>query len=429
MVLLRGSRYLAALAWVALWGCNVYDSELIDSDSAGIPARPVGATSSELDSGTLVLALRDVYIEQSAESATRIGLDLDSVNTTGQRDASCRPRQVDGEVVGQSVIDGDKGIDNSLGATLLPTVGSVLPCLQDNMALTQGRGFGTILLIVEDWNGQRNDASVTAILTTAVDGTPEDPSLVGFGWQSDVDLVYMDGSQTNPAPDPTWEAMRDFWYLDPADFERGEDGQTDLQRPKVVQRDAYVAFGRLVFALPPDSGFKLIAGDGTLPSDGSMLVLVNGGFLMGDISEDRTRLERGLFTGRMTLETLGATPSRIGICAFNATVIQTLFGEYTDIASDPANDGADAECDAFSLGVTFTGVAGAIGGVAPASRVIPQPCTSSERVGIDRCCPSQWLAGSTREETCDTDVKREKAAAFDRLPDALQVPVPFPDFL
>ena len=98
-------------------------------------------------------------------------------------------------MVGQAVVDGESGIDNSMGATLLPTTGSALPCLEDNLALTQGRGVGTILLWVQGWNGLSDDASVTAMLTTAVDGTNEDPSLVGFRDNDAVNLVYLSGSR------------------------------------------------------------------------------------------------------------------------------------------------------------------------------------------------------------------------------------------
>ena len=410
-------------------GCDVYNEELIETSTAGVPPRPPAETSSEADGETLVFALKDVFVEQSAENAGRIGIDLDGTVTTSQETASCRPREINGEVVGQSVVDGDKGIDNSLGTTLLPAASAVLPCLQDNLALTMGRGVGTILVVIRDWNGEDDDASVTATLTTSVAGTSEDPSLVGFGPGSDVDLVYMDGNQDQSAPNPGW-AGHDSWFVDPVDFETGPNAAPDLERPRVVHPEAYVAFRRLVVPLVSNSGFILIAGDGSIPSDGTMSVFVNGGFMMGDISQDRSRLDHGLFTGRMTLETLGAATSNIGICAFNATVIETLFGEYADVPSDPTIDGLDTECDAFSLGVTFTGVSGQLAGAAPSSRPLPHPCAgTTDAPSIDRCCPSEWAAGRTRQETCDSTPKGIKAAAFDALPETIQLPVLEPDYL
>ena len=407
-------------------GCSVYDAGLVEGGSAGVPNRPAADTSSPDDSELVAFALKDVFIRQSAEMAARIGIDLDATVTTGRDDATCEPREVDGQVVGQSVVDGEKGIDNSLGTTLLSTVGSSLPCLEDNLALTQGRGVGTILLWVQDWNGLPNDASVTAMLTTAVDGTSEDPSLVGFGRNDPVNLVYLQGNETEDAPNPEWDG-EDFWFLDPVDFDDDPAGEPSLDLPKTRQVDAYVASGRLVVPLTAGTEFKLIAGDGSMPSDGAMVVVVNGGFLMGDISEDHTRLDRGLFTGRFSLDKLGEATPKIGMCAVNATVIESLFGQFADIQQSPENDGIGAQCDAFSLGVTFNGVAGQITGLAAVSRPQLEPCASAEAVEIDRCCPSEWLSGKARSDLCSTPEKLSKAARFDALPSTVQVPVPEPD--
>jgi len=406
-------------------GCSVYDPALIEGSSATVPSRPAGNTSSPDDDGALLFGLKDVFIRQSAEMAARIGIDLDATMTTGRDDATCEPREVDGQVIGQAVVDGEKGIDNSLGATLLSTVGSSLPCLEDNLALTQGRGVGTILLWVQGWNGLPNDASVTAMLTTAVDGTSEGPSLVGFGRNDPVNLVYLQGNQTEDAPNPEWDGG-DWWFLDPVDFYEDPSGNPSLDLPKAEQFNAYVAFGRLVVPLVAGTEFKLIAGDGSLASDGAMVVVVNGGFLMGDISEDQTRLEHGLFTGRFSLDKLGEATPKIGMCDINATVIESLFGQFADIQQSPENDGIGAQCDAFSLGVTFNGVAGRIAGLASTSRPQLEPCAAAP-VEIDRCCPSEWLSGKTRTETCDTAEKLSKAGRFDALPSTVQVPVPEPD--
>lgn len=408
-------------------GCSVYDASLIETNrSAGVPSRPPASTSSPDDSESIAFALNDIFLRQSAEMAAHIGIDLDATVTTGRDDATCEPRAVDGEVVGQAVVDGDMGIDNSIGTVLLPTVGSALPCLEDNLALTQGRGVGTILLWVRGWNGLPNDASVTAMLTTAVDGTNEDPSLVGFRDDDPLNLVYSSRSQRLEAPDPGWD-NQDSWFLDPGDFDADETGVASLALPKAQQVDAYVSFGRLVVPLLAGTAFKLIAGDGSLPSDGAMVVVVNGGVMMGDISEDHTRLDRGLFAGRFSLEKLGQTTPKIGMCSINATVIETLLGQFADIQQSPEKDGIGAECDAFSMGVTFTGVSGQIAGIAAISRPELAPCASGEPVEIDRCCPSEWSYGKTRHETCDTLEKVKKAARFDALPSTVHVPVPEPE--
>ncbi len=424
------SHRLAWAAWLGLcvssYACNVYDPSLVSRGNASVPSRPPSGTSSPDDSETLVFGLKDVYIQQSAEMASRTGLDLDDTMTSSPEEATCEPRSVDGEVVGQPVVDGLKGIDNSLGMNLLPTVGSALPCLEDNIALTQGRGIGTIVLWVRDWNGEDDDAQVSAVLTTAVDGTSEDPSQVDFRGNGSVDLEYAQGRPGTPAPDPEW-AFEDSWFVDPGDFRVDEDGAPSLDRPRIVQADAYVASGRLVVPLVDETEFKLIAGDGSLPSDGGMAVLVNGGFLLGDISTDRRELERGLFTGRFTLEALGEATPKIGMCEINASVIENLFGQFADIRGSSIGDGSGQECDAFSLGVTFWGVEGRIGGLAPASRPSLAPCAGGEPVPVDRCCPSQWADGESREETCTSEEQQSKAALFDALPGTVEIPVPAPE--
>jgi hypothetical protein len=221
---------------------------------------------------------------------------------------------------------------------------------------------------------------------------------------------------------------QDSWYLDPVDFNRDETGRASLDLPKRQQVDAYVAYGRLVAPLLPGTGFKLIAGDGTLVSDGAMTVTVNGGYMMGDISADARRLERGLFAGRFSLEKLAEVTPKIGMCSINASVIGSLLGQFADIQNFPENDNTGAECDAFSVGVTFEGVAGQIAGLAAFSRPELEPCAGqTEFIETDRCCPSEWLQGRSRFETCDSSEKIMKAARFDALPSTVQIPVPQPE--
>ena len=406
--------------------CSVYDSGLIDGGVAGLPARPAANTSSPDDSESLLFALNEVFLRQSAEMATRLGIDLDSTMTTGPNDATCEPPTVDGEVVGQAVVDGEKGTDNAIGSILLPAVGTALPCLEDNLALTQGRGIGTVLLWVRGWNGLDDDASVSVVVTNAVDATSEDPSLVGFADSDLVNLVYLGQRESVEAPPPRWD-NQDYWYLDPDDFDADESGRPNLESPKKPQVDAYVSHGRLVVPLRPGTAFVLIAGDGTVPSDGDMTIAVNGGYLMGDINEERTRLARGLFAGRLTLEKLALITPKVGLCAFDAELMQSLIGQFADIVGFPEDDRTGMECDAFSVGVTFNAVAGQVAGLAASSRPRLEPCAHTEPIQVDRCCPSEWLSGKTRAETCDTFEKVIKAARFDSLSNAVQVPVPEPE--
>lgn len=405
--------------------CSVYDASLLESGITGLPSRPPANTSSPDDSESALFALHDIFINQSAEIAANIGIDLDAKSTTGPSDATCEPPTIDGEVVGQAVVDGENGIDNAIGKHLLPTTSTALPCLEDNLALTQGRGIGTVLLWVRGWNGTLTDASVTVVLTNSVDATSEDPSLVGFSPQAPANLVYLSGDQDVQAPGPAW-GNQDTWYLDPVDFGVDGGGQPSLDFPKTEQLDAYVSHGRLVVPLLPATAFKLIAGDGTLASDGDMTIVVNGGYVLGDISEDRMRLDNGLFTGRLTLERLTEITPKVGLCTFDAELMESLIGQFADIMSSPNDDDTGLECDSFSVGVTFKAVAGRIGGLGTVSRPSLQPCVQTVPIATDFCCPSEWLAGKTRMETCDTPEKVIKAARFDLLSGTVQIPVPGP---
>ena len=148
---------------------------------------------------------------------------------------------------------------------------------------------------------------------------------------------------------------------------------------------------------------------------------------MGAVTEDHARLDRGLFAGRFSIEKLGEATPRIGMCDISASVIESLFGQFADIQQFPGSDRIGAECDAFSLGVTFNGVAGQVAGLAPSPRPELTPCASADAVEPDRCCPSEWLNGKTRQETCDSPEKLAKAGRFDALPSTVEIPVPEPD--
>jgi hypothetical protein len=81
-----------------LWalGCNVYDPGLMEDGPAGVPDRPPAGTSSSADEGSLLFALEDIYIRQSAEMAARTGLDLDGTVTASRAEATCEPRVTEG---------------------------------------------------------------------------------------------------------------------------------------------------------------------------------------------------------------------------------------------------------------------------------------------------------------------------------------------
>ena len=135
--------------------CSVYDSKLMDDGLATVPDRPPPSTSAKSDDTEAVFAFRNVSLDQSGDRWRRFGLDLDGMNTTSVGDAAeCVAAN------GNPALDGNQGIDNAFGQYVLPTVVGLISCLEDNIALNQGRGRGTVLLRLREWNGTPNDAKV-----------------------------------------------------------------------------------------------------------------------------------------------------------------------------------------------------------------------------------------------------------------------------
>ena len=245
----------AALLFAA--GCTVYDSSLIGQGLADVPERPPAETSSSNDSEEALFAFRNISLDQSGDRWRRFGFDLDGMDTRSVGDASeCVASS------GNPPLDGDKGIDNSFGEHVLPTVVSLISCLEDNIALNQGLGKGTVLLRIRDWNGTPTDARVDVAVISAVDGTSlDDVSNVEWGGPDGATLMTEGG--IIPAPEPAWDG-EDYFFADPQSLVAA-----DLERPEVWKTDAYITNGRVV--LPVDTGatFTFLTGPGSFASQTS----------------------------------------------------------------------------------------------------------------------------------------------------------------
>ena len=386
--------------------CEAYDPKLIDEGRAFVPPRPADSTSSPSDTEEVAFAIRNIYLRNPGDLLSRVGLDLDDRNTQSVQNAECKAPTI---MPGDNT-DGVNGIDNALGSNLLESVREVLPCLEDDFALAQGIGLGTIILDVSGWNGEMNDASVDIGIANAVDGSPEDPTTLAFDPTTKVDLTLGIGGL---AEGPAW-AGEDFWWLNPADF-----NSNDRQQPR-NKSNGYIASGRLVVPLSPGSSMTFSAGDGVnTPNVGSLEVTLSDGWLFGDISDDGKALVRGAISGRFSLIRLTDAISDIGICGSLATVVDDAVQQFADVVSAPGTGGPNAICDAMSVGVAFDAVAGTFAGLGIASRPTSNACpTPSSPPPANGCCASTVLAG-TAPMGCD-------ASIYNAQPNAL--PVPQPDF-
>lgn len=359
--------------------CSVYDPGLLEEGLATVPDRPPSGTSSSSDDVEAVFAFRNVSLDQSGDRWRRFGLDLDGMNTTSIGDAAeCVAAN------GNPPLDGNKGIDNAFGQYVLPTVVSLISCLEDNIALNQGSGWGTVLLRLRDWNGTPNDARVDVSVLSAVDGTSLD-DVSGVEWGgSDGALLMLPGA-TQEAPEPAWDG-EDYFFVDPSSLVAD-----NLDRPEVRKSDAYISNGRVV--LPVDTGATFVF----LTGPGSFSIAING-FLIADISEDGQTLEKGLLAGRFPVSKLIATLEPLGICdeSFRGSVVG-LLTDNLDLRVDPDVGSPDDECTATGVAFSFQGVRARISErIAPVELSVPDPCAdggpqAGPQPAFDRCCRSVEL--------------------------------------
>lgn len=372
---LLGWAGFAAACTATTVGCSVYDPDLVPDDGdqncvsgtvGCLPARPARSTSSTGDSMEVAYAMRDVLIAQSlpnlsptdnAQPWRSIGFNLDDVDTTSREaPVSCR-NQYDPSLGVDEVypIDGQNGVDNAFGAALYANfVGQVYPELQGGLSCNEALGRGTIILRVRDWNGQPDDASVRVSIMISKDATSTTEPVQ---WNNQVgakELALSSTGGTTAAPDPSWVADMDTYYIGTTEVSGG-----DLDDPRHEDADAYIRDGYIVMRIDPGQSIKLYLG-----SENGIAIGLKDGRLIAHITPDGAYLDTGTMGGRMGQAELKDAATRlIGSSAVQNdcdTIVQTidpLIDAYGDILAN-SGDGAnpDAPCNALSVGVKFRGV-------------------------------------------------------------------------
>jgi hypothetical protein len=379
----------------------------VNEGLAGVPDRPPESTSKSTDDVEAVFAFHNVSLDQSGGRWRRFGLDLDGMNTASIDDvAECVAAN------GMPTLDGDKGIDNSFGQHVLPTVVGLLSCLEDNIALNQGLGFGTVLLRLREWNGTPNDAQVDVSVVSAVDGTSAD-DVTGFEWGGPGGATLMLPGAVAEAPPPAWDG-EDVFYVDPGSLVAG-----DVRYPLVWKTDAYISNGRVVLPVDTATTFVFLTGPGSFS-------LSLNGYLLADISADGQTLEKGLLAGRFSAGEIVATLEPLGICdeAFRGSVT-SLLTDNLDLRIEPSLGSPDDQCTASSVAFSFQGIRARIADtIAPVELPIPDPCAdagaqSGAQPAFDRCCRSVELESPSALPDDCTD---EDLQAYVDLPNPIPVP-------
>lgn len=402
------SKLKLVLSLLGLCACSVYDPALLAEGLAGVPDRPPASTSKSTDEVQAIFAFRNISLDQSGDRWRRFGLDLDGMNTASIEDAAeCVAAN------GRPTLDGEKGIDNSFGQNVLPTVVSLISCLEDNIALNQGLGFGTVLLRLREWNGTPNDAKVDISVLSAVDGTSAD-DVAGFEWGGTEGATLKLPGASEDAPPPAWDGD-DVFYVDPGSLVAG-----DMQHPLVWKTDGYISNGRVVLPVDTAATFVFLTGPG------SFWLSLNG-YLIADISEDGQTLEKGLLAGRFSAGELVATLRPLGICdeGFRGSVTSLLTNNL-DVRIDPTLGDPDDQCTASSIAFSFQGIRARIAQtIAPVELPIPDPCAgggpqSGIQPAFDRCCRSVELNSPSQlpPECTAEDLQR-----YTDLPNPIPVPL------
>ncbi len=371
------------VAVLALGACKVFDAGLIEppedatpSSDAPPPDVPLvdAPTPSGLrkvpprppmeaegpDEAPVLVALRDVALNQDADRWRDIGLDLDDLLTEPPvPEAECEPPSETAE----PELDGNDGIDNAFGSRLFPIVRLALADLEALSRTNQAAGIGAILLRISDWNGTRNDPRVSVWLSQSAAGTSAEPSAVRF---EGMELV--DATDGTAAPLPAWDGG-DHWFPRDDTFFMG-----DVSRPRVVDDNAYVSDGTVVMRLPDRVDILFFAG-----TEAGVRVRLTDAYAFGTFDDDFSEIAVATVAGRWAVLDLLDTGDNIGICVGTPqrNIVEAQLDTIADVRSTPGTGGLGVTCDAISLGVTFRGLRANLAEVGP-SRPLPNPCAAME---------------------------------------------------
>lgn len=361
--------WLAGAGCVLLAACNVFDPSLIENDApdsdasvedmgdtpdlgtnTGIgctmgsrvaPARPPSDTEGD-DIEEVVFGLKEVLLNQGDTGWRDIGLNLDNYcSEPPVPQGECVPPNPDATLLS----DGEQGIDNSFGAELYPLVELVFPELQATARMSSENGVGVVAMRVRGYNGEDNDPRVDVTVSQSVTG------FAGTADQTEppeftvVDFEPFMPDMTTRLESPAWEGNDWMVLRDDTFF------SSDLEQPLVRDDNAYVVNGQLVVTLPDRVEIRF-AGD-----DNGITVRLTDARAIGTLSDDLSELQDVTFAGRWSVLDLLRTTESLGVCEGDAefNIFRNKLDTAADLRATPGTGGADVECDALSIGVTFQG--------------------------------------------------------------------------
>lgn len=376
--------YLAA-AVTAATACEVFDESLLPSDAgtdAGAPPRDTGVDAPTSDGGLdtgcalarppgrpdapdgpdgpeVVIALRHLTVDQGDDRWRTIGFDLDGLCTEPPTlVAECVPRTASAMVPE----DGEGGVDNALGQSLLEVLLIAFPEIPADINRTTDNGNGVIVIRVRGWNGGPDDPSVRVMLAQS-----------RFGTRSLDDGGIPDASAAMIAPDggglpppPAWDGRDAFWLA----VDSFVDG--DFDRPRVEVSAAYVTGGTLVVPLP--DGIEVFF----LGRERGFFFRVIDAVFAVELPTDGVTVPHAAVGARWPVTNVLDALPLYGVCegSMDYRNFERLADLTADLRTVPGSGGPAAVCDAISMGIAFDGVVARIGGVA-SFRDSPTPCVDA----------------------------------------------------
>jgi hypothetical protein len=326
-------------AAVLLLGCRAFDGGLLDGGArsdAGTcgrapPPRVTTADGPDLD--RLTFALGDIVLDQRNDRWAAIGFDLDGLCSDGsERSVQCRAPSPSAP----PSTDGEEGIDNAFGDSILPLIIVARPDFEDRAITGYRRGLGATLIRVDGWSGQPDDPSVRVAILQSIFGSGEALDAVGE-IEIGADSLLVDGV---PHPYPQWDGDDYFWGR-PDNFLLG-----DIESPRIVDEDAYVAGGTLVVDLPGRTPL-ILGGNET----DVLITLIDAVFTV-ELDPEGPSTGRAVLAGRWALADILAALPAAGVC--EGTDDFASFDRLLQLAADMyATSGAGGPCDAISVGIEF----------------------------------------------------------------------------
>jgi hypothetical protein len=317
-----------------------------------VPDRPPADTSSPDDDGEMIFAGYDVEMIQEADRWPHVGLNLDGVETYGPDDPHpCLPTR-DGQ---PPAPDGVDGIDNQYGAAISPSLSVALPTAVCELTGSHFNGKGTFVAGIEKWNGEANDAQVTAWIIAAVGAMPSPETgeeiTEGITWEGDRGLdLYYNGEH---APLPCYDG-NDHYYLNPdvSVMSPADPTQPDEpRRPRIYDANAYIVDNVVVARIPANQPLTLMSVYRSLPAR------INDGYIVAKLSDDRTRIEESTLAGRFRSQDILDIAGHIGSCSDGLlSTFSNILNRAADLMLDPGRDHQGEVCDAISVGIPFKAV-------------------------------------------------------------------------